>query len=114
MKDIVIRGASAVLEEGIRRVDIAIDGERIAQIRIRGRSRSRSERSTRPTWSRCPGSSTCTRTREPGFAHRRTLAPHGPAVPAGGVTVRCDAERQPATDDAENLDGMIEIYRSAQ
>ena len=36
MNDVVIRGANAVLEDGTRRVDIGIDGERIAAIEAPG------------------------------------------------------------------------------
>jgi dihydroorotase len=113
MNDIVIRGASAVLEEGIRRVDIAIDGERITQIAQPGSIGKGQREIDASDLVALPGVIDMhSHHREPGFAHKEDLAHIGRQCAAGGVTVSVAMPNvSPPPTTAENLDGMIEIYR---
>jgi len=113
MSDIVIREATAVLEDGIRRVDIAIDGERIAAI---------GEPKSLPKGKREVDASDLTALpgvidmhshhREPGFAHKEDLAHMGLQCAVGGVTTSVAMPNvSPPPTTLENLYGMLEIYR---
>jgi dihydroorotase len=111
--DIVIRGASAVLDEGLRRVDIAIDGERIAQIARPGSIEKGKREIDASDLVALPGVIDMhSHHREPGFAHKEDLAHIGRQCAAGGVTVSVAMPNvSPPPTTAENLDGMIAIYR---
>src|ERR671936_662091 len=112
--DIVIRGANAVLEDGTRRADIGIDGERIATIAAAG-SLPKGKREIDASglvalpWLIDMHS----HHREPGFTHKEDLITMGRQCAAGGVTTSVAMPNvSPPPTTAENLDGMIEAYRS--
>ncbi|CAN5182578.1 dihydroorotase [soil metagenome] len=112
--DLVIRGADAVLEDGRRRVDIAIDGERIAAITEAGAAPPGKREIDAADLVALPGVIDMhSHHREPGFTHKEDLATIGAQCAAGGVTVSVAMPNvSPTPTTAENLDGMIEIYRS--
>ena len=113
MSDIVIRGASAVLEDGTRRVDIAIDGERITEVAPPGSIAKGRREIDAGDLVALPGMIDMhSHHREPGFAHKEDLAHIGRQCAAGGVTVSVAMPNvSPPPTTLENLDGMIEIYR---
>ena len=112
--DLVIRGADAVLEDGRRRVDIAIDGERIAAITDAGAAPNARREIDASDLIALPGVIDMhSHHREPGFTHKEDLDTIGAQCAAGGVTVSVAMPNvSPSPTTAENLDGMIEIYRS--
>src|SRR5688572_18672788 len=86
--DIVIRGASAVLEDGVRRVDIAIDGERITAVAQPGSIAAGRREIDASDLVALPGVIDMhSHHREPGFAHKEDLAHIGRQCAAGGVTL---------------------------
>jgi dihydroorotase len=113
MSDIVIRGANAVLEDGVRRVDIAIDGERISAMGATGSLPKGKREIDAGDLVALPGVIDMhSHHREPGFTHKEDLAHIGRQCAAGGVTVSVAMPNvSPPPTTAENLDGMIEIYR---
>jgi len=113
MSDIVIRGANAVLEDGIRRVDIAIEGEKIAAIG-EPKSLAKGKREIDASdLTALPGVIDMhSHHREPGFAHKEDLAHMGLQCAVGGVTTSVAMPNvSPPPTTLENLDGMLEIYR---
>ena len=113
MNDLVIRGANAVLEDGTRRADIGIDGERIAAIEAPG-SLARGKREIDAAdLVAIPGLIDMhSHHREPGFTHKEDLITIGRQCAAGGVTTSVAMPNvSPPPTTAENLDGMLEIYR---
>lgn len=111
MSDIVIRGARAVLEDGTRRVDIAIDGERISAI---GNDLPKGKREIDASdLVALPGMIDMhSHHREPGFTHKEDLVTMGRQCAAGGVTTSVAMPNvSPPPTTAENLDAMLELYR---
>src|SRR2546429_6462368 len=111
--DIVIRGANAVLEDGTRRADIGIDGERIAAIEAPG-SLARGKREIDAAdLVAIPGLIDMhSHHREPGFTHKEDLVTMGRQCAAGGVTTSVAMPNvSPPPTTAENLDAMIDAYR---
>ena len=113
MSDIVIRGVTAVLEDGVRRADIAIDGERITQVAAPGTLPKGKRDIDAADLVALPGLIDMhSHHREPGFTHKEDLATMAPQCAAGGVTTSVAMPNvSPPPTTAENLDGMIEIYR---
>ena len=111
--DVVIRGADAVLEDGRRRVDISIEGERIAAINDAGAAPGAKREIDAKDLVALPGVIDMhSHHREPGFTHKEDLATIGAQCAAGGVTVSVAMPNvSPTPTTAENLDGMLEIYR---
>src|SRR5438552_6052464 len=111
--DVVIRGATAVLEDGIRRVDLGIDGERIAEIGAAGSLAKGKREIDGADLVALPGMIDMhSHHREPGFTHKEDLLTIGAQCAAGGVTTSVAMPNvSPPPTTAENLDGMIEIYR---
>ena len=113
MNDIVIRGANAVLEDGARRADIGIEGERITEIGAAG-SLAKGKRDIDASGLvALPGMIDMhSHHREPGFTHKEDLDTMARQCAAGGVTTSVAMPNvSPPPTTAENLDGMIEIYR---
>ena len=113
MSDLVIRGADAVLESGRRRVDIAIDGERIAAVTDPGTAPKGRREIDAAGLVALPGVIDMhSHHREPGFTHKEDLSTIGAQCAAGGVTVSVAMPNvSPTPTTAENLDAMIDIYR---
>ncbi|HET8569005.1 MAG TPA: dihydroorotase family protein [Candidatus Limnocylindria bacterium] len=113
MSDVVIRGANAVLEEGTRKVDIAIDGERISGIADAGKGPSAKREVKADGLIALPGMIDMhSHHREPGFTHKEDLTTIGRQCAAGGVTTSVAMPNvSPTPTTAKDLDGMIEIYR---
>jgi dihydroorotase len=114
MNDIVIRGANAVLEDGTRRADIGIDGERIVAIGAAGSLPKGKRDIDAAGLVALPGLIDMhSHHREPGFTHKEDLITMGQQCAAGGVTTSVAMPNvSPPPTTAENLDGMIEAYRS--
>src|SRR5881227_2546347 len=114
MNDIVIHGANAVLEDGARRADIGIEGERITEIGAAG-SLAKGKRDIDASGLvALPGLIDMhSHHREPGFAHKEDLATIGRQCAAGGVTTSVAMPNvSPTPTTAKNLDDMLELYRS--
>ncbi len=111
--DIVIRGATAVLEGGTRRVDIGIDGERIAAVAAAGSLPKGKREIDAADLVALPGVIDMhSHHREPGFTHKEDLVTIGRQCAAGGVTTSVAMPNvSPPPTTAEALDGMIDIYR---
>jgi dihydroorotase len=111
--DIVIRGVTAVFEDGVRRGDIGIDGERIAAIAAPNSLPTGKREVVATDLVALPGMIDMhSHHREPGFAHKEDLAHIGRQCAAGGVTVSVAMPNvSPPPTTAENLDGMLELYR---
>jgi dihydroorotase len=111
--DIVIRGVNAVLEDGTRRADIGIDGERIAAIGAAGSLPKGNRDIDASGLAALPGLIDMhSHHREPGFTHKEDLETMGRQCAAGGVTTSVAMPNvSPPPTTAENLDAMIEIYR---
>ncbi|HEY6958220.1 MAG TPA: dihydroorotase family protein [Candidatus Limnocylindria bacterium] len=112
MSDIVIRNATAVLEDGVRRADIAIDGERISAVGS-GLPKGRREIDAADLVA-LPGMIDMhSHHREPGFTHKEDLVTMTAQCAAGGVTTSVAMPNvSPPPTTAENLDGMLETYRA--
>jgi dihydroorotase len=113
MNDIVIRGVTAVLEDGVRRADIGIDGERIAQVAAAGSLPKGKRDIDAADLVALPGMIDMhSHHREPGFTHKEDLASMAPQCAAGGVTTSVAMPNvSPPPTTAENLDAMIDIYK---
>jgi dihydroorotase len=111
--DIVIRGAKAILEDGTRSVDIAIDGERIAAITDAGAAPKGRREINADGLVALPGLIDMhSHHREPGFSHKEDLAAIGRQCAAGGVTTSVAMPNvSPPPTTAANLDEMLEMYR---
>ena len=112
--DVIIRGANAVLEDGVRRVDIAIESGRISAI---GEPRSLAGGSREVDAAdlvALPGMIDMhSHHREPGFTHKEDLVTMGRQCAAGGVTTSVAMPNvSPPPTTAENLDAMLELYRA--
>ncbi|TMC30789.1 MAG: dihydroorotase, partial [Chloroflexi bacterium] len=113
MNDIVIHGANAVLEDGARRADIGIEGERITEIGAAG-SLAKGKRDIDASGLvALPGLIDMhSHHREPGFTHKEDLITMGRQCAAGGVTTSVAMPNvSPPPTTAENLDAMIDAYR---
>lgn len=113
MSDIVIRGATAVLEDGVRRADIAIERERITAIGAAGSLPKGGREIDAADLVALPGMIDMhSHHREPGFTHKEDLVTMARQCAAGGVTTSVAMPNvSPPPTTAENLDAMIEIYR---
>jgi dihydroorotase len=111
--DIVIRGAKAVLEDGTRAVDLAIDGERIAAITDAGAAPKGRREIDADGLVALPGLIDMhSHHREPGFSHKEDLAAIGRQCAEGGVTTSVAMPNvSPPPTTAANLDEMLAIYR---
>jgi len=112
--DLVIRGVDAVLEDGRRKVDIAVAGERITEIAEAGRGPTGKREIRGDGLVALPGVIDMhSHHREPGFTHKEDLVTIGRQCAAGGVTTSVAMPNvSPPPVTAKDLDGMIEIYRS--
>ncbi len=112
--DIVIRGATAVLEGGTRQVDIGIDGERITAIAAAGSAPKGKREIDADGLVALPGMIDMhSHHREPGFTHKEDLVTIGRQCAAGGVTTSVAMPNvSPPPTTAAALDGMLEIYRA--
>ena len=113
MNDVVIRGVTAVLEDGVRRADIGINGERIAAIAAAGSLPQGARDIDGADLVALPGMIDMhSHHREPGFTHKEDLATMAPQCAAGGVTTSVAMPNvSPPPTTAENLDAMIDIYK---
>src|SRR5207253_1068171 len=113
MTDVLIRGAKAVLEDGVRDADIAIEGGRIAAGTAAGSGPKAKRVVEADGLVALPGLIDMhSHHREPGFAHKEDLAHMGRQCAAGGVTTSVAMPNvSPPPTTLENLDGMLEIYR---
>lgn len=114
MSDLVIRGVDAVLEDGRRRVDIAVDGERITGVTEPGKGPSGKREIRADGLTALPGVIDMhSHHREPGYTHKEDLVTIGAQCAAGGVTVSVAMPNvSPPPTNAKDLDGMLEIYRA--
>ncbi len=114
MSDLLIRGVDAVLEDGRRRVDITVDGERIAAVTDAGKGGSAEREIEGDGLIALPGLIDMhSHHREPGFTHKEDLITIGRQCAAGGVTVSVAMPNvSPPPITAADLDGMLEIYRA--
>jgi dihydroorotase len=112
--DIVIRGATAVLEDGVRRADISIVGGKIAAIQEAGTAPKARREIDAADLVALPGMIDMhSHHREPGFEHKEDLAHIGRQCAAGGVTVSVAMPNvSPPPTTAKDLDGMMELYRA--
>jgi dihydroorotase len=113
MTDVLIRGARAVLEDGVRDADIAIEGGRIAAVTAPGAGPNAKREIKADGLVALPGLIDMhSHHREPGFTHKEDLAHMGRQCAAGGVTtsVAMPNVSPPPTTETD-LDGMIEIYK---
>jgi dihydroorotase len=112
--DIVIRGATAVLEDGARRADVGIDGERIAEVAAPGSLAKGKREIEAADLVALPGLIDMhSHHREPGFTHKEDLISIGRQCAAGGVTTSVAMPNvSPPPTTAENLDAMIDLYRA--
>src|SRR5512142_867485 len=112
MSDTVIRNVTAVLEDGVRRTDIAVDGERISAVGP-GLPKGRREIDASDLVA-LPGMIDMhSHHREPGFTHKEDLATMGLQCAAGGVTTSVAMPNvSPPPTTAENLDAMLDLYRT--
>lgn len=113
MTDIVIRGATAVFEDGTRRADIAIDGERISAIGAAGSLPKAPREIDGADLVALPGMIDMhSHHREPGFSHKEDLSTMAAQCAAGGVTTSVAMPNvSPPPTTAENLDAMLALYR---
>jgi len=111
--DVVIRGATVVFEDGVRRGDIGIDGERIAATGGAGSLPAGRREIDATDLVALPGLIDMhSHHREPGFTHKEDLAAIGRQCAAGGVTVSVAMPNvSPPPTTAADLDGMLELYR---
>ncbi len=111
--DVVIRGATAVLEDGIRRADIAIESGRIAAIGDPGSLAKGKREVDAADLTALPGMIDMhSHHREPGFTHKEDLVTMGKQCAAGGVTTSVAMPNvSPPPTTAENLDAMLAVYR---
>jgi len=114
MNDIVIRGATAVLEDGTRRADISIAGDRIVSIDAAGTGPKAKREIAAESLVALPGMIDMhSHHREPGFSHKEDLAAIGRQCAVGGVTVSVAMPNvSPPPTTAANLDDMLALYRS--
>lgn len=114
MTDLVIRGVDAVLEDGRRTVDIAIDGERISAVTEAGKGPQAKREIRGDGLVALPGVIDMhSHHREPGFTHKEDLVTIGRQCAAGGVTTSVAMPNvSPPPVTAKDLDGMIEIYKA--
>ena len=110
----VIRGARAVLEDGVREVDITIDGERIGTIDAAGKADKARREIDAKGLIALPGLIDMhSHHREPGFTHKEDLITIGRQCAAGGVTVSVAMPNvSPPPTTAKNLDDMLALYRT--
>ncbi|HET9808465.1 MAG TPA: dihydroorotase family protein [Candidatus Limnocylindria bacterium] len=111
--DIVIRGAKAILEDGTRAADIAIDGETIALVTAAGAAPKGKREIEADGLVALPGLIDMhSHHREPGFSHKEDLAAIGRQCAAGGVTTSVAMPNvNPPPTTAANLDEMLALYR---
>ena len=111
--DTVIRGATVVFEDGVRRADISIAGETIEAVHDAGTAPKAKREIAAEDLVALPGMIDMhSHHREPGFAHKEDLAHMGRQCAAGGVTVSVAMPNvSPAPTTAKDLDGMMELYR---
>lgn len=111
--DIVIRGAKAILEDGTRAADIAIDGETIALVAAAGKAPKGKREIEADGLVALPGLIDMhSHHREPGFSHKEDLAAIGRQCAAGGVTTSVAMPNvNPPPTTAANLDEMLALYR---
>jgi dihydroorotase len=109
----VIRGATTVFEDGIRRADISIADGKISGVHDAGKAPKGKREIAAEDLVALPGMIDMhSHHREPGFAHKEDLAHMGRQCAAGGVTVSVAMPNvSPPPTTLKDLDGMIEIYR---
>ena len=111
--DTVIRGATVVFEDGVRRADISIAGETIEAIHDAGQAPKAKREIAAVDLVALPGLIDMhSHHREPGFSHKEDLAHMGRQCAAGGVTVSVAMPNvSPAPTTATDLDAMMDLYR---
>ncbi len=111
--DVVIRGVTAVLEDGVRRADIGIENGRIAAIGDAGSLAKGKREVAAADLVALPGMIDMhSHHREPGFTHKEDLATMSRQCAAGGVTTSVAMPNvSPPPTTAENLDAMLDVYR---
>lgn len=114
MTDLVVRGVTAILEDGQRQVDIAVEGERISALTAPGEAPKGKREISGDGLVALPGVIDMhSHHREPGFTHKEDLITIGRQCAAGGVTVSVAMPNvSPPPTNAKDLDGMLELYRS--
>jgi dihydroorotase len=111
--DIVIRGATVVLEDGVRQADIGIADGIIAAIHDAGRAPKGKREIAADGLIALPGLIDMhSHHREPGFSHKEDLAHIGRQCAAGGVTVSVAMPNvSPPPTTAADLDAMLDLYQ---
>ncbi len=111
--DVVIRGAKAVLESGVRDADIAFAAGRIAAIEKAGAASKGKREIKADGLVALPGMVDMhSHHREPGFSQKEDLAAIGRQCAAGGVTTSVAMPNvSPPPTTAKNLDDMLALYR---
>lgn len=109
----VIRGATTVFEDGMRRADISIADGKISGVHDAGKAPKGKREISAAELVALPGLIDMhSHHREPGFSHKEDLAHMGRQCAAGGVTVSVAMPNvSPPPTTLKDLDGMIEIYR---
>ena len=112
--DVVIRGAKAVLEDGVRDADIAIESGRISAVTKAGAADKGRREIKADGLVALPGLIDMhSHHRVPGFSHKEDLAAIGRQCAAGGVTVSVAMPNvSPPPTTAKSLDEMLALYRS--
>jgi dihydroorotase len=110
--DLVIRGGTVVTPAGSQRADIAIAGERIAQIVAPGTALEAAREIDATGKHVIPGAiDVHSHHREPGFTHKEDIISATRACAAGGVTTSFAMPNvSPPPNTVENLDAMIALY----
>lgn len=109
----VIRGATTVFEDGVRRADISISDGKISGIHDPGTAPKGKREIAAQDLVALPGMIDMhSHHREPGFSHKEDLAHIGRQCAAGGVTVSVAMPNvSPPPTTLTDLDGMLELYR---
>src|SRR5437867_1350492 len=109
--DVVIRGVRAVFEDGVRPVDICIEGPRISSIHAAGQAPGGAREIGGHGLTALPGLIDMhSHHREPGFTHKEDIVTIGAQCAAGGVTVSVGMPNvSPPPTTAAILDEMLAL-----
>lgn len=110
--DTVIRGGILVTPGGLRRADLAIEGERIAAILEPGATADAAREIDATGQHLLPGAiDVHSHHREPGYTHKEDIVSATSACAAGGVTTSFAMPNvSPPPNTVANLDAMLALY----